>query len=301
MRTWIALGLLAALAWPATAREATPCERAEDLLSDVQTERFRLEGVSTRTARTAARHLRKGEKAIQRLIDRYEGDEGIDHKKLALFTRAGKWIERARSTGSVADDAAPVTGWNAWFDGCMADVDEAVIDAAEECDRIWTERLRAKVLRRLDKGLALYDAARFEERALRRAGLMVRAMEHVAAAHRKAEKFCDKESRPNAGRGLVVNNYLLTYRGRGNISVFDLEWSVTLRTREGVVVDHREGHLSDPKRILDHPLPWRMERGDTLNGLDAASIPFGFGHRMDGVLIWRTSAGDVEVPIHIDQ
>ena len=301
MRTLITLGLIAAFASPAVAQVPTACDQASDLLRVVKTERYRLEGEATKNARAAARFLRKGENSLDKLIIRYADDDSIDSTKLALFAKAGKWIDRARTTGAMPADAAPVAGWNAWFEACMGAVDDFVGDAVAERDRLLTEAFRNKVTRRLDKGLNSYDAAAREPVALERARLTVVAVEQVTAAYRKAQKFCAKESSPSCPRGILVANQKFGYSGRSSITVFDMEWQITLRTRDGVFVGERTGRLSTPGRLLDRPLPMQVRRGDTLDALSLAGIPFGFGHRMDGVIVWSTSGGEIEVPLHIDQ
>lgn len=300
MRTLIGLGILAAVALPTVVLADTPCDGAQSLLATVQTERYRLEGESSKQARVAAKYLRKGEKALGKLVRRYQADPSIEHTKLALFVRAGQWIERARLTGEVADDSAPVTGWAGWYDGCMVDIEGFVDGAVDERDRLITETFREKVTRRLERGLALYDDAISKETALERARRMVTAVQQIGAAYQKARKLCAKESKPNCPSGLVADNNLLMYRGRGTLTVFDLEWHITLRTAAGVLVAERNGKLTDPGRLLPVPLPWRLDRGEALDGLDAANISTTQGHRIDGVLIWTTSGGQVEVPVHVD-
>jgi hypothetical protein len=183
----------------------------------------------------------------------------------------------------------------------MVGVDDFVNDAIAERDRLLSDKLREKVSRRLDKGLALYDVAGAQTVAIERARLTVKAMVQIEIAFAKATKLCTKESEPGCPAGLSAENQRLTHRGRRPVTVFDMEWHLTLRTREGVELAPRDGMLSSPGRILPQPLPWTLTRGDSLDALSIAGIPLGFGHRIDGVVTWRTSAGDIDVAIHIDQ
>jgi len=301
MRTVILSGLLIGLALPAAAADPSPRECAGQLFSDVQAERFRLEGETTRDARVARRFMKRGEKALGKIVARDAVDPSIDHKKLALFAKAGQWIQRARDTGAVADTSPSVTGWDACYDVWMETVDDFVVATVAERDRLMTERLRNKVDRRLGKGLALYGAAAGQSASIERARMMAKAMAQIEVAFRKAHGFCGKESKPRCPSGVFADGRLLTYRGRRSLTIFDVEWHITMRTPEGAVISQRDGHLADPSRTLATPLPWLMQRGDSLDALSLAGIPLGFGHRMDGVVTWTTSAGEIEVPIHIDQ
>ena len=301
MRMIMGSALVLGLALPVVAADMTQREHAQDLLSDVRAERFRLEGESSKEARVALRFVKKGERSLVKLVKRYQADVTVDHKKVKLFAKAGQWIQRARDTGAVGDTAAPVVGWNDAYADLLTELEDAVDAAVDERDRLVTDRLREKVTRRLDKALSAYDAAGREGDPTRQALQMARALQQVSAAFDKAHGLCMKETRPNCPTGVVGQNHLLTYRGRGSLTVFDMSWELTLYTREGVFVATRRGALSDPGRVLARPIPWTLTRGETVDALPVAGVPLGYGHRIDGVVTWRTSAGEFEVPVHVDQ
>lgn len=299
MRVVLSAVLLAGLSLPALAVDATSRERVEDLVPVLQAERLRLDGVAGPEAAVAGRCLVKGERALQRLVRRHERSEGLESVKLRLFAQAGKWIARATDNGAVARDSALVLGWQDAFGAYCDDFADVVRAATNECERLVTDSLRERVAARLEKGLALCQEPIPGGGDLERLAVLARGLVHVQAALKKACVYCERETRPSCPRGVTAENQALTYRGRGSLTVFDLSWDITLRNERGDVVRAYTGRLGDQQVARSASLPLLLARGESLDALQLAAILPDAAYRVDGTLVWRTSAGEIEVALHL--
>lgn len=298
MRSILATALLVAMAWPAGAFDTTAREEAADLLNSVRADRVAMNALPGREARSASRLLAKSERTLVKLVNRFEGDT-FDAAKFALFAKSGRFIDRAVATGALAGDAPSVLMWNHWFQDALVETDALVDDALVERDRVVLPHLREKVAGRLNAALADLTRAAAEDRPTAHARAAARALRLVEKTVAKARRLCLREAKAHCPGGLAIDADVLTNKARNALTITDVSWDLNVSTREGEFLNHVAGRLSAPHLSHLEPLPIKLLRRESVSGLALSGLSQTYGRRIDGLLVFTTSAGTINVPLHL--